>query len=184
MTGLASRFLALTAVRLDSVRGARWEEFDLEERIWRVPPARLKLRRAKKDEARFEHLVPLSAEAIDVLRAADRIMSHQNASTCTIMHNRLVFPGRSAEQPIGEGAIGELYKRAGFGGRHVPHGWRASFSTILNEQLGPEWSSAIDAALGHAKSDKVEAAYNRAQLLDRRRHVLEHWAELLTSIAN
>ena len=64
MTRLASRFLALTAVRLDSVRGTRWdelEELDGDQPLWRVPPARLKLKRAKKGEDRFEHLVPLSA---------------------------------------------------------------------------------------------------------------------------
>lgn len=177
LTRLASRFLALTAVRLDSVRGMCWEEIeDLDgpAPLWRVPPVRLKLKCAKKDEARFEHLVPLSAAAVEVLR---------RASCDAFVHvtpGALVFPGRTLAQPIGEGSIGELYRRAGFAGRHVPHGWRASFSTIMNEELGEDWSAAIDAALGHAKSDKVEAAYNRAQLLDRRRAVLERWGSLLT----
>ena len=185
MTRLASRFLALTAVRLDSVRGMRWgelEDLDGDQPLWRVPPARLKLKRAKKGEDRFEHLVPLSAAAVAVLREVANL--HRGNAD---LQGGLVFPGRRENSSIGEGAIGELYQRAIARlakdgqpiGRHVPHGWRASFSTILNEQLGESWRSAIDAALGHAKSDTVEAAYNRAQLLERRRELLEQWGELL-----
>ncbi|MEO1994001.1 MAG: integrase, partial [Planctomycetaceae bacterium] len=76
MTRLASQFLALTAVRLDAVRGMRWEEvedLDGSAPIWRVPAARMKLAKAKKCEPRFDHLVPLSPAAIDVLREAAAI---------------------------------------------------------------------------------------------------------------
>ena len=177
-TLLASRFLALTAVRLDSVRGMRWseiEDLDGPAPLWRVPPERLKLKRSKKDEVRFEHLVPLSAAAVQLLREA------ANLRDSAISQSDLVFPGRSGTAPIGEGAIGELYQRAGFAGRHVPHGWRASFSTILNEQLGEGWSTLIDAALGHAKSDKIEAAYNRSQRLGRRRELFDSWGAMLAA---
>jgi len=171
-------------VRLDSVRGMRWgeiEDLDGPAPLWRVPPERLKLKRAKKDEERFAHLVPLSPAAVAVLREARamhnsrHIMNADHAN----LHDGLVFPGRAETSPLGEGAIGALYQRAGYKGRHVPHGWRASFSTILNEQMGEEWRTAIDAALGHAKSDKVEAAYNRAQLLGRRRELFDTWGTLL-----
>lgn len=77
------------------------------------------------------------------------------------------------------------YARTPFAGRHVPHGWRASFSTILNE-LHPEQRAAIDLALGHApkreedgRADKVEGAYNRSRHIARRRRLLERWAEIL-----
>jgi integrase len=182
-TKLASRFLALTAVRLNEVRGARWGEiqgFDGPAPLWRVPPTRVKLTRAKKTESRFAHLVPLSAAAVAVLRAA-RTQIHEREVTDEI----LIFPGRGYDpshaeraRPIGEGAIGELYSRAGFRGRHVPHGWRASFSTILNEHLGEEWSSVVDRALAHMPSDR-DAAYNRSQQIERRRVVMERWARLL-----
>lgn len=172
-TRLASRFLALTAVRLDAVRGMRWEEIvQLDDMtIWRVPPARMKLARAKKSEERFAHLVPLSAAALHVLdRAAEM-------SGC---RTGLVFPGRTPASPIGERAIVDLYVNAGFRGRHVPHGWRASFSTIMNE-MRPADRSAIDLALAHSPKDKVEAAYNRAEMLDRRRDIMEHWGALLSN---
>lgn len=129
----------------------------------------MKLARAKKSEDRFAHLVPLSAAA--VLREARNIPG--------IIPGGPIFPGRGGTAPMGEGAIGGLYKRAGFAGRHVPHGWRSSFSTILNEELGEEWRVTIDRALAHSARDKVEAAYNRAQLLERRRQVLDRWGEML-----
>lgn len=181
MTRLASRFLALTAVRLEAVRGMQWCELeDLygAEPVWRVPAARMKLKRAKKEDPRFDHLVPLSAAAVDVLREVALISAPSNEGEKL---NLLVFPGRTAGAPIGEGAIGNLYSRAGFSGRHVPHGWRASFSTVMNETMGPDWRADIDRALAHSPKDKVEAAYNRAALLDRRRALFERWGEMLTA---
>lgn len=170
---LASRFLALTAVRLASVRGARWSEFeDLDGAapLWRIPAARMKLTKVKKADRSADHVVPLSRQAVDVLRAARAYAS----SECNY-----AFPGRGG-RPIGEAAIGDLYKRAGFAGRHVPHGWRATFSTIMNE-AAPEDRALIDRALAHALKDKVEAAYNRAEHLSRRRRLFQQWADLLTS---
>ena len=169
---LASRLLALTAVRLACVRGAAWSEFeglDGPDPVWRIPAARMKLTRRKKADPAAEHLVPLAPPAVEVLGAARRLAPDGD----------LVFPGRDGTRPLGEGAIGALYRRARFGDRHVPHGWRATFSTILNERW-PEDRAIIDRALAHAPKDKVEAAYNRAEHLDRRRDLFVRWADLLT----
>lgn len=171
---LASRFLALTAVRLNAVRGMRWGEIegiDTDAPIWRVPAARMKLARAKKGDARFDHLVPLSAPAVAVLIAA-RAKGYDTRLP--------VFPGEGAGGQIGEGAIADIYRASGFAGRHVPHGWRASFSTIMNERM-PEQRAAIDQALGHAAMGKVEAAYNRAEQLVRRRALFDAWGAILTA---
>ncbi|MBB4152875.1 integrase [Sphingomonas jinjuensis] len=172
---LASRFLALTAVRLAAVRHARWleiEELDGPAPLWRVPAAHMKLGAAKKLSADNDHLVPLSPAAVAVLREA------RASRTCIpTMH---IFPGRDDDAPIGEAAIGALYDRAGFAGRHVPHGWRASFSTILNERF-PAERATIDRALAHAAKDKVEAAYNRSEQLAARRRLFEAWGEILTA---
>lgn len=180
-TKLASRFLALTAVRLDALRGARWseiEDLDGDAPVWRVPAARMKLRAAKKLDVANDHFVPLSRQAVDVLRQAHHVAGVGN----------MVFAGRAVGRPIGEAAIGDLYDRAGFAGRHVPHGWRSTFSTILNE-LFPDDRGQIDRALGHAggKRDekehginrKVEGAYNRSLLLAPRRRLFQDWADLL-----
>lgn len=185
---LASRFLALTAVRLAAVRDARWgeiEDLDGNAPTWRVPAARMKLAAAKKLDAANDHLVPLSAASVQVLRAARSKLHSCDADPEGAAR---IFPGR-AGAAIGEGAIRALYQRAGFGDRHVPHGWRASFSTILNEQL-PAERAAIDRALGHVGgkdeeatgiNQKVEGAYNRATQLPRRRRLFEAWAGLLIS---
>lgn len=172
---LASRFLALTGVRLAGVRGVAWseiEDLDGDSPLWRIPAARMKLIVTKKELAEHEHLVPLAPAAVAILRAA------RDYQICSFDISALIFPGRGGEQ-LGEGAIGDLYDRAGYAGRHVPHGWRASFSTILNEHLGEDWRADIDRALAHATTGKVEGAYNRAQLLGRRRELLETWAQIL-----
>jgi integrase len=171
---LASRFLALTAVRLAAVRGARWceiEDLDGAAPAWRIPAARMKLAAAKKGDAKHDHVVPLSRQSVAVLRAANMHRGDAN------MHD-LIFAGAGGGA-IGEAAIGDLYKRAGFAGRHVPHGWRASFSTILNERGDGRDRAAIDQALAHTPKDRVEAAYNRATRLDTRRRLFQEWADLI-----
>ena len=189
---LASRLVALTAVRLACVRQARWseiEDLDGPAPIWRIPAAHMKLKAAKKLDPANDHLVPLSPAAVEVLRAARANMHSDDANPHGAAR---IFGGRvGGDAPIGENAIGDLYKRAGFGGRHVPHGWRASFSTILNEAL-PEERAAIDRALAHAGGGrvedeeginrKVEGAYNRSTHLPRRRRLFETWAAILADI--
>jgi hypothetical protein len=117
----------------------------------------MKLTKVRKADPGAEHLVPLSRQAVAVLRVLFMLTGG----------GELLFPGRRIGRPIGEGAIGELYDAAGYAGRHVPHGWRASFSTILND-VCPADRSLIDQALAHAGAKgRVEAAYNRSQQLER-----------------
>ncbi|WP_439538999.1 tyrosine-type recombinase/integrase [Sphingomonas sp.] len=179
----AARFLALTAPRLGSLRAMTWgeiEDLDGAAPLWRIPPQHLKLAKAKKGEGRFAHLVPLAPAAVAVLRA---VAADQFAGA-----GKMVDPAARVF-PVGEAAIGALIARAGFKGRHVPHGWRASFSTIMNEAM-PAARGTIDRALGHASGKdadignaKVEGAYNRSTLLEARRAVFEAWADALTAPA-
>ncbi len=172
---LASRFLALTAVRLAAVRGARWEEIedlDGSAPAWRVPAGRMKLAAAKKLDAGNDHVVPLSRQAVQLL-VETRDLGHGAG---------LIFPGGDYAAPIGEAAIGDLYKRAGFAGRHVPHGWRATFATIMNEAGGFD-PTLIDRALAHAPKDKVAAAYDRSEQLQRRRALFQEWSDRLVGVA-
>jgi len=84
-----------------------------------------------------------------------------------------LFPSISdADKPISENATSLLLRRAGLEGKRVPHGWRASFSTIMNE-LTPANKAIIDLMLAHTAKDKVEAAYNRAQLMVIRREIAQ-----------
>lgn len=179
VTLCASRLLALTAVRPGVVRGARWSEFkDLTdaEPYWHIPAERMKLTLERKDEEAFDHIVPLAPQAAAVLHAIKPLTGAGD----------LVFPGhRHAHLPLSENAIGYLYNRAGWHRRHVPHGWRAAFSTIMNERANLAGRQSdrqvIDLMLAHTPESKVESAYNRAQFMERRREIAIEWADLLTA---
>ncbi len=186
VTKIASRFLALTAVRPGVVRGVRWDEFEgidweasasLSEAapIWRIPASRMKLVLDRKDDQAFEHLVPLPPQAVEALCAIRPLTRRMN----------YVFPSaRHHHQPMSENALGYLYNRVGYHGRHVPHGWRAAFSTIMNERAErlnrPSDRAVIDLMLGHVPANKVEGAYNRAAYMTRRAEIAQEWADLLT----
>jgi integrase len=178
ITRLALRLLALTAVRPSELRGALWaemEDLDGREPLWRIPAARMKGDLDRKDEIDGDHLVPLTPQAVGVLRALWPLTGG----------GRFVFPStRHAHKPMSENAIGYLLNRAGYHGRHVPHGFRAAFSTIMNEWAEREGKShdrkVIDLMLAHVPKERVESAYNRAAYLPRRRELAEVWAGVLT----
>lgn len=172
---LASRLLALTAVRPGVLRLAEKQEFsDLDgpEPLWWIPAAKMKLSRERKEDPVYDFLVPLSAQAAQTVKAAIAASEHP----------RLVFPGERGAAPISDSTLSQLYLDAGYRGRHVPHGWRASFSTIMNERAGHGGRDGdraiIDLMLAHMPGG-VEAAYNRAAYLPRRRELAQEWADLL-----
>jgi integrase len=183
VTLLASRFLALTAQRPGTVRRARWADMKgiawdsdepAPEAVWHIPAEQMELSLDRKDEAAFDHCIPLAPEAVEVLRTVRALSGRGN----------LVFPGqRHAHIPLSKNAIGYLYNRAGWHRRHVPHGWRAAFSTIMNERAKAAGTgddrAVIDLMLAHTPENKVESAYNRAQFMPRRRVIAEAWAALL-----
>jgi len=164
VTLLALRLLYLTAVRPGELRYARWEEFEDMEGdapLWRIPAARMKKKR--------EHLVPLSRQAVEVLRALHPLSGRWPH----------LFPNtRRPRQVISENALGYLLNRAGFHQRHVPHGFRATFSSSMNEMY-PEDRQVIDIMLAHIMKDRVEGAYNRSVHLSRRRELAQIWADLI-----
>ena len=177
---LGSRFLALTTVRLAALRGMTWSEVDQLDGpapLWRVPAARMKLRAVNKLDAQRDHLVPLSTAAANALRAVREFAGGAPGP------ERLVFVGRDGDALIGEDALNQLYGRAGYAGRHCAHGWRAAFSTVMNERR-PADRAAIDRALGHVVSgvSENEGAYNRAQHIELRREILEEWAAIVAPL--
>jgi integrase len=178
ITRLALRLLALTAVRPSELRGARWEELeDLNGKLplWRIPSWRMKGDLDRKEELNGDHLVPLTPQALAVLKALWPLTGH----------GELLFPSnRHAHRSMSENAIGYLLNRAGYHGHHVPHGFRAAFSTIMNEWAEREGKEhdrqVIDLMLAHAPTGKVEGAYNRAAYMPRRRELATVWANLLS----
>jgi integrase len=176
LTKLASRLLALTAVRSGSLRHAEPHEFELdtEAPIWRIPAAKMKLNKAEKQSEAFDFIVPLAPQAVEVVKLAMELTKG----------GKYVFPNaRFANKPMSENAVSVMYRRLPrFASRHVPHGWRSTFSTIMNdraqelERAGDR--AIIDLMLAH-KPTGTEAAYNRASFMKRRRQLAEEWAELL-----
>ncbi|GFE94894.1 tyrosine-type recombinase/integrase [Acetobacter persici] len=159
VTRMAIRWLALTAARPGEVRLATWADIDGDE--WVIPAERAKTHRA--------HTVPLSRQALDVLEAVRPITGG----------SPYIFPGaRWALRPMSENALSYLLNRAGYAGRHVPHGFRASFSSIMNER-SPADRAVIDLMLAHVPSNRVEGVYNRARHMARRKFLAQDWADIL-----
>ena len=159
MTTMAAKLLWLTVVRTVELRAAEWSEIDLAEAVWRVPAARMKMRK--------EHVVPLSTQAVELLRALHPITGS----------GRYLFPGRkSREQPLTHETFRDVFNRAGYAGRFSPHGIRGTFSTFFNE-AGAD-SNLIEMALAHKDSNTIRASYNHAQLLAKRRALMQEWADL------
>ncbi len=177
VTRLALRLLALTAVRPGELRGAVWSEFeglDTKTPAWRIPAGRMKGDLDRKDELGGEHIVPLAPESVAILRAAWKLNGQA----------KLVFPStRHMHRPMSENALGYMLNRAGYHGRHVPHGFRAAFSTIMNEWAKTHGRAddreVIDLMLAHVPANKIEGAYNRAAYLPRRRELAQVWAKML-----
>ncbi|MDA5192777.1 tyrosine-type recombinase/integrase [Govanella unica] len=179
VTKLGLRFLALTAVRPGELRWARWaeiEDLDGAEPLWRIPSHRMKGDEDRKADAGGDHLVPLAPQSVEVLRVLHRMTGNFD----------LMFPGeRHAHRPISENTLRALLIRAGYYQRHVPHGFRAAFSTIMNERAKAEGRDSdraiIDLMLAHVPPNKIEGAYNRADYLKRRREIACEWADLLVA---
>jgi integrase len=151
-------FLILTATRTGEVIGARWDEFDLDEKLWTVPGSRMK--------AGKEHRVPLSARAlaiIDEMKAA-RVNDHE-----------FVFPGGKPRKPLSNMAMLKVLQRIGRDDL-TAHGFRSSFRDWAAERTGFPHEVA-EMALAHAVSDKVEAAYRRGDLFQKRRQLMDAWTK-------
>ena len=162
-TQLAMRLLLLTFVRTGELRAAKWAEVDFEKAQWRIPAQRMKTGR--------DHIVPLSKQAVEVLRELHKLHGHR----------QILFPNQAKPTlPMSENTILFALYRMGYHSRATGHGSRATASTILNEQ---GWrSDVIERQLAHTERNKIRAAYNRAEYLPERRELMQHWADFLNRI--
>jgi len=173
---LASRFIALTAVRPGVAQLLPWSELpdlDAEDPVWIIPAERMKLSLERKKQDAFSHQVPLARQTVALLKTLKLVSGHV----------ALAFPSSlSMRRPISDSTVSKLYREAGYQGKHVPHGWRSSFSTIMNERAmaaqRPGDRVVIDIMLAHLQ-DGVEPIYNRAAYMERRRELAQEWADLL-----
>jgi len=162
---LATKILIHTFVRTGELRGAKWQEFDFEARLWTIPAERMKMDN--------EHLVPLTDQVIEFLSQLKDINGHRE----------YVFASPSRpRQPLSENAILSLLYRMGYKGRATGHGFRATASTTLNE-MGYN-SEAIERQLAHTEQNKIKAAYNRSEYIEQRIELMSKWSDYLASISN
>ncbi len=162
-TKLALKLLIHTFLRTTEVRGARWEEINWDKKEWRVPAERMKMGE--------EHIVPLSLQTIAVLEELKPISGH--------FEN--IFPNRiTPTKYISENTMLYALYRMGYHSRATPHGFRATASTILNENGFK--NDVIERQLAHAERNKVRAAYNHAQYLPERREMMQWWGDYLERV--
>jgi integrase len=162
-TRMAMKLMALTFVRTGELIAARWDELDLEAAEWRIPAERMKMR--------TPHIVPLSTQAVDVLRSLHELRGLAG----------LLFPGeRDHEKPMSNNTILKALERMGYAGRMTGHGFRGLASTVLHE-MGFDHAH-IELQLAHQERDAVSAAYNFATYLPQRRKMMQRWADHLDAL--
>lgn len=154
---LALEFAVLTASRSGEVRGAVWEEIDLEARLWTIPKERMKAQR--------EHVVPLTAPAVRILKRCQKL----RLAECD-----LVFPGTRHNAPLSDMTLTKLLRE--MQEPYTVHGFRSAFRDWVSEETQHQGEIA-EAALAHAVSDKTEAAYRRGNLLEKRKRLMADWAQ-------
>ncbi len=162
VTVAALKLSALTFVRPGELRGAEWEEIDLDTREWRIAAARMKMGVA--------HIVPLSDQAVQILEGLKPLTGH----------GRFVLPSvRTGERPMSENTVNAALRSLGYSTEmHTAHGFRATARTVLDEVLG-ERVDLIEHQLAHEVKDPNGRAYNRTAHLPARREMMQRWADYL-----
>lgn len=161
VTKAALRLAPLVFVRPGELRGAQWDEIDLEAAEWRIPGERMKMR--------APHIVPLSRQAVAVLRELQALTGR----------NKLVFQSASVpRKPISENTLNYALRRMGFTADEMTaHGFRGMASTLLHEK---GWASnLIERQLAHTDRNTVRSSYNFAEYLDERRRMMQFWGDWL-----
>lgn len=172
VTKCALRLAPLVFVRPGELRKAQWPEIDLEKAEWRIPAERMKMRE--------HHIVPLSRQAVEILREIEPLTNRPMPSRPNAP--RYVFPSaRTRERPMSENAILAALRRMGYTKEEMTgHGFRSMASTLLHEQGCNH--QAIERQLAHAERNSVSAAYNFAEHLSERRKMMQDWADYLDGL--
>ncbi|BDV44110.1 integrase [Geotalea uraniireducens] len=174
ITKCALRLAPLVLIRPGELRHAEWAEFDLDAAEWNIPVERLKLKKKEKIDRKGEkHLVPLSRQAVEILRELHTLTGSR----------RYVFAGhRSPLRPMSENTVNSALRLMGFSKDEITgHGFRAMARTILDEVLHvrPDY---IEHQLAHAVRDPLGRAYNRTTHLSERKKMMQLWADYLNEL--
>jgi integrase len=165
--GVAARaleFAILTAARTGEIIGAKWPELNLTEKTWTVPAGRMK--------AGKEHRVPLSPHALAILKGMDDLRRDRDQP---VVSDAFVFPGGKAGKPLSNMTFLMLLRRMGRGDL-TAHGFRSTFRTWAAERTKFPREIA-ETALAHTVGDDTERAYQRGELLEKRRRLMDAWAD-------
>ncbi|MER3010672.1 tyrosine-type recombinase/integrase [Serratia marcescens] len=164
ITKNAAKIVMLTGVRTQEMRFATWEEIDFERAIWEIPAERMKMRRP--------HIVPLSTQAVELLKQLHPITGHYP----------YIFIGRNnRRKPISKESVNQVIELLGYKGRATGHGFRHTMSTILHEQgFDSAW---IEMQLAHVDKNGIRGTYNHAQYLEKRRDMLQWYADFIAGLA-
>ncbi|UUC92978.1 tyrosine-type recombinase/integrase [Comamonas sp. C11] len=156
----ALRLLMLTATRPGEVRGARWDEVDMDAAMWTIPAERMKMRQ--------EHRIPLSSQALELLQSMHTLSGGRE----------LIFPSPFyPSKPLSENTFNSAMARMGYKNLATAHGFRALFSTVANET---GWRpDVIERQLAHKERNEVRAAYHRSTYMAERTKLLQWWADYL-----
>lgn len=163
-TKCALKLAPLVFVRPGELRKAEWREIDLENALWVIPAERMKMRE--------KHVVPLSSQAVDVLRELHPLTGH----------GQFVFPGaRSNKRPMSENTVNAALRRLGYDKDTMTgHGFRHMASTLLNEH---GWNrDAIERQMAHGERNKIRATYNYAEYMPERTKMMQSWADYLDEL--
>ncbi len=164
-TVAALKLSPLVFVRPGELRSAEWVEIDLKEGQWRIPASKMKMR--------VDHIVPLSKQAIEILRGVHKLSGH----------GRFVFPSlRTGERCMSENTVNAALRGMGYAKDvHTAHGFRAMARTIMDEVMG-ERVDLIEHQLAHAVKDPNGRAYNRTAHLPARKEMMQRWANYLDKL--
>jgi len=169
LTKLAMKFMLMTCVRTQELINSEWSEFEFDDNspVWRIPAERMKMK--------AQHLVPLSTHSIEIL---NQIKSYSGSV-------RYVFPHKYNPNKTmsTQTLLSALTKSLGYSGKATVHGFRSTFSTVLNET--GNWNpDAIERQLSHTNNNKVRDAYNHAEYLAERRGMMQWWSDYIVKMMN
>ena len=155
-----------TFCRPKEIRMARWADIDFDEKLWTIPAEFMKMDR--------DHIVPLSSQAVAILKAQKEELEGLNTEW--------VFPSQiKLRNPMSDGTVNKAIKRLGFGSSLVAHGFRALARTTIREKLRYD-SEVIERQLAHKASGALGEAYDRTQFLDERTAMMQDWANYISAL--
>ncbi|MDR1312586.1 MAG: tyrosine-type recombinase/integrase [Deltaproteobacteria bacterium] len=165
LTGYALKILPYVFVRSSELRTAEWKDIDFDQALWKIPAAKMKMKTA--------HVIPMSSQVTELFKQVRNVAGDSS----------YVFPNmRDKDRPMSPSVLNKTLGKLGYEGKAVPHGFRTTASTLLNEMGYPvDW---IELQLAHRERNAVRAAYNRAEHLEGRTKMMQEWADYLDRLRN